>query len=430
MIMSPSTGWLRASLLNPSFLTRAFSVWLALLSSLAAEPADAIAAAQAVIERTSAGQLTHIRFEIIPSENGRDAYSYEARDGHLTLKGSGAIALCRAFYDYAKANRLGMVSWAEGSHLRLPAKWPDAPPTRCVTPFEIRHAYNAVTSGYTTPYWTWERWERELDWQAMHGFNMLMAPVATEAIMERVWQNAGLTQAEIDENCCGPAHMPWFRMGNICGIDGCAPKEWHAGQIVLQRKILGRMRELGIEPVVQGFNGFVPHAYARIHPGVKLYNTHWNGGLPPKNRPKMMDLTSPQFAQLTKDYMSEWHREFGPARYFLIDSFNEMEVPKTDRPQTELLAEYGDKTWRAIHAADPAAIWTIQGWTFGYQNWQPENLAALFSKVPDNRMFVLDYANDYFPVWKKYQAFYGKTWACGYVPNMGGKTAYTGNLNL
>lgn len=288
-----SIDWVQTSLLKPSFLRRVFIVWLALLSPLVAEPAEIIAAAQSVIERTTGGKVSQIRFEIIPPEGGRDAYGYEARDGQLSLQGSGAVALCRAFYDYAKANRLGMVSWADGHHLRVPVKWPDSPPTRCASPFEIRHAYNAVTSGYTTPYWTWERWERELDWQAMHGFNMLMAPVATEAIMERVWLNAGLTQAEIDDNSCGPAHMPWFRMGNVCGVDGFLPKEWHAEQIVLQRKILGRMRELGMEPVIQGFNGFVPHAYARIQPGVKLYDTHWNGGLPPKNRPKMMDLASP-----------------------------------------------------------------------------------------------------------------------------------------
>jgi alpha-N-acetylglucosaminidase len=419
----------------PKFLTSLIAAGLLSITAgnaAAIEPADdsAITAARGVLLRTTGGPLHDLRMEIIPGDSGRDSYTYEAKAGVLNLRGSGTIALCRAFYDYARAQHLGQISWAEGTHLKIPVKWPDAPLTKLTTPFEIRHAHNIVTSGYTTPYWTWERWERELDWQAMHGFNMLMAPVATEAIMERVWLKAGLTQAEIDQNSCGPAHMPWFRMGNICGIGGFLSKQWHAGQIALQRKILGRMRELGMEPVVQGFNGFVPHAYTRIEPGVKLHNTQWNDALPPVNRPRMVDLASPQFAQLTKDYMSEWHREFGPARYVLVDSFNEMEVPKTDRPMTELLAEYGEKTWQAIHAADPAAIWTIQGWTFGYQNWKPEDLAALFSKVPDERMFVLDYANDYFPVWKKYQAFHGKTWACGYVPNMGGKTAYTGNLNL
>ena len=42
----------------------------------------------------------------------------------------------------------------------LPERWPDTPLKRVTTPYRIRHAYNAVTSGYTTPYWTWERWER------------------------------------------------------------------------------------------------------------------------------------------------------------------------------------------------------------------------------------------------------------------------------
>jgi len=94
------------------------------------------------------------------------------------VRGSSVPALCRGFYDYAKSKNMGQVSWAEGRNMRIPAKWADAPKTRLVTPFEIRHAYNVVTAGYTFPYWTWERWERELDWQAMHGFNMLMAPIA------------------------------------------------------------------------------------------------------------------------------------------------------------------------------------------------------------------------------------------------------------
>ena len=395
------------------------------------EPRDlaAIEAARNVLGRITGGKAGNIRMEIIPAEANRDTYEYAATNGILILHGSSTIALCRAFYDYARAQNMGQVSWA-GSWLTIPGKWPDATPARLTTPFEIRHAYNVVTAGYTFPYWTWERWEQELDWQAVHGFNMLMAPFATEAIAERVWRKLGLTQSEIDENTCGPAHLPWYRMGNICGIDGPLPKEWHADQVALQHKILSRMRELGMQPVVQSFAGFVPRGFGRIHPETKLAGTLWNGSIPPQNRPVMMLPDDPQFAVITRAYMDEWKKEFGDAYYFLVDSFNEMALPKTDRPETELLANYGEKTWQAIHAANPGAVWVIQGWTFGYQNWKPKNLEALFSKVPYDRMLVLDYANDYFPVWKKYNAFYGKTWACGYVPNMGGKTAYTGNLNL
>lgn len=394
---------------------------------LFAGPVDA---AREAIERVAGGRVAQLHLEAIPAEARRDAYEFEATRGTLIVRGSSPVALCRGFYDYVRANGLGMVSWAEGAPLQIPLRWPDAPKTRCVTPFEIRHAYNAVTAGYTFPFWTWERWERELDWQAMRGFNLLMAPGATEAILERVWLKAGLTQAEIDAFTCGPAHLPFLRMGCICGIGGPLSKSWHADQLALQHKILDRMRSLGMEPVVQGFNGFVPRSFARVQPQARLHETRWNGAIARENRPLLVSPDDPHFAALTKSFMEEWAKEFGPATHFLVDSFNEMDLPKTDRPVTEVLAGYGEKTWQAIRAGNSNAVWTIQGWTFGYKKWPPENLAALFSQVPDDRMLVLDYANDYFPVWKKYGAFHGKPWVFGYVPNMGGKTAYTGKLDV
>jgi alpha-N-acetylglucosaminidase len=390
-------------------------------------PEAANTAARGVLERITCGKAKNIRLELIPAKNKCDTYIYSAKNGILTLQGSSPIALCRAFHDYARASNMGTVSWADFG-LSIPEKWPDADPVALTTPFEIRHAYNAVTSGYTTPYWTWERWEKELDWQAAHGFNMILAPVATEAIMERVWLKAGLTQEEIDTHSCGPAHLPFLRMGCIVGIEGPLPPAWHADQIALQHKILARMRELGIHPVIQGFNGFVPHAYARIHPEVTLHDTCWNGAYAPKNRAKLMDLEHPQFTAITRSYAEEWRKEFGEVIYVLVDSFNELQIPKTEKPTTEWLAGSGENTWKAIQAGNPDAVWVIQGWTFGYKNWKPEYLAALFSKVPNDRMLVLDYANDYSTIWKKFAAFYGKDWAFGYVPNMGGKTAYTGNL--
>ena len=34
-------------------------------------------------------------------------------------------------------------------------------------------------------WWDWERWQREIDWMAMHGINMPLAVIGQEA----VWQN-------------------------------------------------------------------------------------------------------------------------------------------------------------------------------------------------------------------------------------------------
>lgn len=389
------------------------------------------AVARQVLKRVLGDRAASINLRVDDSKGANDYYTYTADNGKLSVTASSTVALTRGVYDYIKSNGLGMVGWS-GSNIQLPNQLPNSPSINNESPFRIRQGYNVVTAGYTTPYWTWERWEKELDWQAMHGFNMLMAPVATEAIASRVWKKLGLTQPEIDEFYVGPAHLPWQRMGNIQQVGGTLPPEWHKDQVKLQHKILKRMRELGITPIVQSFAGFVPLALKRLYPNITLHNTLWNAGFPPSQRPVMLMPGDPLFAKITKMYMEEWQKEFGSASYFLVDSFNELELPKTDKPVTELLSEYGEKTYEAIKAGNPNATWVIQGWMFGYQRhiWGPDKVKALFSKVPDDRLLILDYANDYANSWEPVNGFNGKQWVYGFVPNMGGKTAYTGDINL
>lgn len=361
----------------------------------------------------------------------KNSYSYEVNNGKLNIKASNTTSATRAVYDYLRNNHFGMLDWA-GNNFKIPKKLPDSKIKFGSSPFKIRQAYNVVTFGYTTPYWTWERWEQELDWQAMHGFNMLMAPVASEAIFTRVWKKLGLTQSEIDDFYVGPSLLPWQRMGNIQSVGGTLPQEWHTDQITLQHKILNRMHQLGMQPIVPSFAGFVPKAIKRIYPNLQLHKTLWNSGFPESQRPVMLMPGDKLFSLITKLYIEEWNKEFGNATYYLVDSFNELELPETDKPKTELLAEYGKFTYDAIKAAQPNAIWVIQGWMFGYQRqqWPPENVKALFSQVPNNKVLILDYANDYANSWEPVNGFNGKQWVYGFVPNMGGKTAYTGDLNL
>jgi len=392
---------------------------------------QAVAAARGVLTRVLGKEKADaIVLEPLAQRDGRDVYEYQASGGKLTVRGSSAVALCRGVYDYLRANNMGTVGWA-GPRLRLTKTWPDAALTRGETPFKIRHIYNVCTAGYTFPYWTWPRWEQELDWLAMHGYNMIMAPVATEAVATEVWKSLGLTQEEIDDFYTGPAHLPWQRMGNIQNVGGTLSPSWHRDQIALQKKLLARMRELGIEPIVQGFAGFVPKGIARIYPKCTLHGTAW-GGFPPESQSVALMPDDPLFAEIMKRYITQWKATFGEARYFLVDSFNEMELPKTGKPATELLATYGRRTFEAITGADPNAVWVLQGWMFFFQRniWNKDTVKALLDAVPDNQLMILDYANDYVPTWTSFNAFHGKRWMMGYVPNMGGKTPYTGRMDF
>lgn len=152
------------------------------------------------------------------------------------------------------------------------------------------------------------------------------------------------------------------------------------------------------------------------------------------------------FEKIGKLYIELWEQEFGKNEFYLADSFNEMDVPKMDS-EALLLAElqgYGDKVYRSIKAANPDATWVMQGWTFPYHKdenrerfWTAQRLHALVSKVPDDKLLILDLANEYNklwwkidPSWKLYDGFFNKKWIYSFIPNMGGKTPLNGVLDI
>ncbi|MGC4013386.1 MAG: alpha-N-acetylglucosaminidase TIM-barrel domain-containing protein [Luteolibacter sp.] len=403
------------------------------VASAAAEgPADA---ASGVVRRifgpTAVADVSFVAREV-GREGEHDAYDFTAANGSLTVTGGTPVALARGYYDYLKSAGIGQFGWS-GARFERPARWPDAAATHGASPVKYRYDFNVVTYGYTMPYWTWARWERELDWMALHGINLPLALVANEAISERVWKSIGLTQPEIDAAVVGPAHLPWYRMGNIAGHDGPLPASWHKDQIALQHQILGRMKQLGITPVTPAFAGFVPAGIRRLLPDAELHRTAW--AFPAEKQATFLSPNDPAFNRIGRLFITEWEKEFGKSSYFLSDSFNEMELPKNGKSPAEQLTGYGQAIYRSIADADPDATWVIQGWMFGYQRkiWTPENLAALLSKVPDDKMLLLDLAADYNAThWHNgmnydfHRGFYNKPWVYSVIPNMGGKTMFTG----
>jgi alpha-N-acetylglucosaminidase len=396
--------------------------------------------ARGVIERTTGTPLKNIIMKELPVEKTTDAYEIEASNGTLTLRGNSPVAICYGFYTYMKDACHSMVSWS-GKQLNLPKQWPDSPLKKGQSPYLYRYYLNVVTFGYTTPYWDWKRWDKELDWMALHGINMPLALVASEAIAERVWLKMGLSKDEIRSFFTGPAYLPWHRMGNLNRWDGPLTENWQKEQIELQHKIIKRMRELGMHPIAPAFAGFVPPAFQKKYPDAKVSELKW-GGFAKEDNACVLAPNSTFFKKIGKLFIEEWEKEFGKNEFYLSDSFNEMDVPvSNDKPEEKykLLADYGKAIYESISAGNPDAVWVTQGWTFGYQHkfWDKSSLKALLSQVPDDKMLILDLGNEYpeyvwkiDPVWKTHEGFYGKKWIYSFVPNFGGKNQYTGIASL
>jgi len=392
--------------------------------------------AENVIKRTFGKMPNNVEFVYTAPTDSLDRYALSVTDDKLTVEGTSPVAICKGFYDYILENGYGVASWT-GNRLDLPSRLPDMERKEVVSPFSDRLYYNVCTYGYTTPFWDWDKWEDELDWVALHGFDMPLAPIAGEAIFARVWEKMGLSYEEIDEYFTGPAHMPWMRMGNMSELDGGLSQKWHDEQIALQHKIMDRMKALGMTPVCQGFAGFVPKAMKEHYPEINMTDMKWCGF-----ESHIMSPLDSLFSVIGTEYIKEWEKEFGKCKYYLVDSFNEMDIPfgkKGSQERFDKLQHYGKTIYNSIASANPDAVWVLQGWMFGYQRklWDKESTEALLTSAPADKVMVIDLAVDFNEYqwrnensWDYYDGFFGRNWIWSTVPNFGGRTALKGPLDF
>ncbi len=406
-----------------------------LITALQAAGNDTEAARQ-VIENFTKKTDWPIELKLTPSSQNGKQYQVQSDGKKLSITANSGVALCRGFYDLAKSQGWGLYSWSGNTFDSDKAKKLPANINMSMkSPFKHHYYFNVVTYGYTMPYWDWKRWSQEIDWMALHGFDMPLALVAQEAIMTRVFKRIGIPQADIDSYFAGPAHLPWMRMGNLMSIDGPLENSWHEQQIAMQHKILKKMRSLGMKPICPGFAGFVPEGIKKVYPDTELKRQTWAGG---SFHAFMMTPQNELFAKIGTMFIEEWEKEFGKCDYYLVDSFNEIDSP-FPAGSDKFLNDYGKVIYKSIKDANPEATWVMQGWMLGYQPniWTPEALSSLTKFVPDDKLLILDLATDYNKHfwhrpynWDRYKGYFNKQWVYSTVPNMGGKVGQTGVLNF
>ena len=422
-------------------ITLFFVLVIPALMSCGQQKSEDVAPAKAVVTRILGDNKADV-FDLGIDKNIQNGYAVTVENGKVHVTGSDQVALCRGVYDYMKNAGKSIVSWS-GKRIDLPDPLREYA-ANVTSPYKYRFYFNVVTHGYTTAYWDWDRWAKEIDWMAIHGMNMPLLPGAHEAILRRVFTKLGLTKEEIDDYFTGPAFFPWNKMGNITGWDGPIPESFYDKQVKLNHRILQRMKELDMHPIVPAFAGFVPSGIKRIFPEEKVRGLSW-GGFDKKYQANILEPGSDLFIKIGNMYVKEYEKEFGKQEFYIADSFNEMDVPLSEDPKKALeeLSNYGLSVYHSIQDANPDAVWVMQGWTFPYQRkngklfWTPDRLHALVSKIPDDKLLILDLANEYNrlwwkidPSWKMYSGFFGKQWIYSFIPNMGGKTPLNGRLDL
>jgi alpha-N-acetylglucosaminidase len=388
-----------------------------------------VAAAYGVVSRVLPHHSKDFHLKLLHGENGNDAFEVEAANGIVTVRGNSAIALTRGVYFYLREATHSQFTW-EGEHIDLPKKLPDFKLHRVTSPYEYRLYYNVCAFGYTTAFWGWKQWQREIDWMALHGINMPLAMVGQEAVWQKVWKRLGLNDKDLDGYFTGPAFLPWNRMGNVDAHAGPLPQDYISKSEELQKKIMNRMRELGMSPVVPGFSGYIPKAAARLYPDSDIIAMKPWAGFPPGDGTYMLTPLSRDFVKIGKMFISEYRKMYGYTHFYLADAFNEMTVPVSKEGRYKELSNFGRAIYNSVTAGDSNGVWVMQGWLFNNDKefWDKPSVKAFLQDVPDNRMIIIDLSNESFHGWEKLDGFFGKEWIYSIIHNFGGHNQLFGNL--
>ena len=294
-----------------------------------------------------------------------------------------------------------------------------------------RYHFNTVTFGYTTAFWDFDKWSLLLDWLALRGVNLPLAWNGYEKILIEVFQEVGLSDAEIFEFITGPAFLPWNRFGNEQGSwGGTLPMQFVEDQFALQKQILPRMVELGMTPILPAFTGFVPRAMASHYPNASIVNgSAWSGFPTALTNDSFLEPFDPLFPQMQKSFITKQQKAYGNITHFYtLDQYNENDPFSGN---TSYLSSVSSSTVDSLRAADPDAIWVLQGWLFFSSEtfWTNDRVEAYLSGAPsDDSVLILDLYTEAQPQWNRTNSYFGKQWVWCQLHDYGGNIGMEGNL--
>lgn len=406
------------------------------------------AAAEALLRRVCPEAAGLISLEVKPSDKNRgangaavDYFEIDSRGGRPHITGNNSVSVAVGLNWYLK-NYCGVhISW-NNMQASLPVFGAGGKPLpssgakekrgasavrslplvekkiRKETPLTMRYDFNYCTFSYSMAFWDWDRWEKEIDWMALHGIIMPLAIVGMESAWRNMLLRLGYSEKEVGDFIAGPGFLAWWAMNNLEGWGGPLPASWYADRERLQKKILSRMKQLGMTPVLPGYCGMMPHdADTRLGLDV-VKGGPWNGYVRPSN----LLPTDARFDEIADIYYDELTRLYGKSDYYSMDPFHEMGDVEVD------YGSAGQKLMAAMKRCNPDARWVIQGWT---ENPRPQLLGSL----PPGELIILDLFSECRPmwgipsVWRRDNGYDGHTWLFCMLENFGANVGLHGRLD-
>ncbi len=291
-----------------------------------------------------------------------DEARISAKDGKVLIRAtnprSASLAIGRYIRDVAK----GHISWCAS---RIPTEWPLPESEIAVKPLHpYAIAYNYCTISYTMAFWGEAEWRKEIDRLALQGYNIVLMTAGLQKVWNLTLQDMGYTEAQRKNYIADDAASAWWHMGNLQGLGGPVSAEQIERDAALGKWMVGAMREVGIEPIFQGFVGLIPSSTSDDQlADSNIFRTgNWSGF---KN-PDILDPTCGAF----KTFSEKWYanikkvyalnNEADYPKFLGGDLFHESSPPGSMSADDQRLCAVNAQSYQ--QAAFPGVIWILQSW--------------------------------------------------------------------
>lgn len=370
-----------------------------------------------MLERIDKGAKSKFKIEKVDSK--QDFFELDQRGSKVVVRGNTWVNIASGINWYLKYYVGVQLTWNNPT-AKLPAVLPRVTKKeRHETDLTLRYDFNYCTFSYSMAFWDWKRWEQEIDWMALHGVNLPLAIVGEECVWRNMLLRLGYSEEEVGKFIAGPAFLAWWEMNNLEGWGGPLPLSWYSQQEALQKKILARMKELGMHPVLPGYCGMMPHD-AKEKLGLNVTDGGlWNGYVRPSN----LSATDKRFDEIADIYYDELTKLFGKADYYSMDPFHE----SNDDASIDY-AEAGQKLMDAMKRVNKNATWVIQGWT---ENPRPQMIKGM----NNGDLLVLDLFSECRPmwgipsIWKREKGYEQHDWLFCLLENFGANNGLHGRMD-
>ncbi|MGD0832080.1 MAG: alpha-N-acetylglucosaminidase [Terracidiphilus sp.] len=369
--------------------------------------------AQAALRRLLPSLFSQITLSPLQRAHGRDTFRITGTAGHIRIAATTNSAALFGVNWYLKYVAHLQLS-TNGDQLALRGLLPapaDAIEHSALYPY--RYALNQNSDGYSTPYWGWLRWQREIDLLAASGINAMLIERGMDTVLYRTFRDFGYSDTAIRNWITQPAHQNWQLMGNMCCFNGPISRALLAKRARSAKRIVARLRELGITPVLPGYYGMVPADFAERHPEAHIIaQGNWNGFA----RPSWLDPRDPLFTKVAASFYRHEREIFGDTSIYDMEIFQEGgtagNVP---------VAAAAQRIQQSLNNAHPDAMWMLLGWQ---RNPSPE----LIFGADRSHLLIIDLDQGRSPREKRESDFGGARYLFGGLWAFGGRTTLGANL--